>query len=123
ALALANKSGAAADQRNLAWVDDARLLAAFAVVFLHANAACVNQLPAGSTGWQIGVCYSSLFRWCVPVFVMLAGVLLTAKHDTLTDFYQKRLMRLAAPLIVWSLVYLLWTVLKLEFKGQPPQFL
>lgn len=48
----------------------------------------------------------------LPIFVMLSGALLldSAKaEEPMRVFYKKRFSRIGVPLIVWSIVYLIWT--------------
>ncbi|QDJ51773.1 acyltransferase [Bordetella hinzii] len=93
-------------------LDAARWLAAFAVVMLHSAAQTVSD-PAiyASQGWLVANLYDSAVRWCVPVFVMISGALLLDPRRSLPprEFYQRRLARIQAPLVFWTLFYLLWT--------------
>ncbi len=105
----------------MAWLDNARLLAMFAVVFLHTAAYAVTLTEFGSAEWWIGNFYNSLVRWCVPAFVMVSGALLLdpEKQEDARTFYRKRLSRIAIPLAFWSAFYLLWTALKGRLKHEP----
>jgi surface polysaccharide O-acyltransferase-like enzyme len=53
--------------------------------------------------------FDSCFRWVVPGFVMLSG-LLALGDDRLgaLAFYRRRLTRVAIPLAVWAAVYFWW---------------
>ncbi|HBN74946.1 MAG TPA: hypothetical protein DD473_03810 [Planctomycetaceae bacterium] len=102
------------------WLDNSRILAIYAVVVLHVAAGVVTGNEIGSEYWWIGNIYNSLVRWCVPVFVMISGALMlhTSKKEDLTVFYKKRLSRVLIPIIVWSLFYSGWAVLKASIKGE-----
>lgn len=109
----------------MVWLDNARIIAIFAVVFLHAAAGVVVQSYIGTESWWIGNIYDSLVRWCVPVFVMISGALLLdpGKKEGLRDFYFKRLSRILVPILFWSAFFLLWTMLKGIAKGKAPSLL
>ncbi len=104
----------------MTWLDNSRILAAYAVVFLHTSAGIVLGNSVGSEEWWIGNIYDSAVRWCVPVFVMISGALLLdpPKQESLTVFYRKRLARILLPIIIWSLFFLAWTVLKDALHGK-----
>lgn len=106
------------------WVDNTRVIAAFAVVMLHVTAGLVENAPLGGTAWWMGNALDALVRWCVPVFVMISGFLLlnTKKNqapESLATFYRKRASRILVPLLFWSLFYLVWTALRWQVLGQP----
>lgn len=102
--------GRAPSLRSTAWLDLVRVVAIVAVVGIHALAPVIGTGTAerGSvTWWSTNVVNASL-RWCVPVFVMVSGALLLdpAKAMTTRGFYQRRLRRLAVPIVAWTAVYL-----------------
>lgn len=98
----------------MVWINNAKIVAMFAVVIVHVAATFVLNSPIGSSNWWVGNLYESAARWSVPVFVMLSGALLLHpnKQESLSVFYKKRLSRILVPLIFWSLFYLLWASLK-----------
>jgi len=54
--------------------DVLRIVAAFAVVFLHCSSQrFYDTFP--STEWEVRNIYDSFVRWCVPIFVMVSGAL------------------------------------------------
>lgn len=102
------------DTDRLDRLDAARWIAAFAVVMLHSAAQPVSDAGAfGSTDWLAANLYDSAVRWCVPVFVMVSGALLldSSRPQDARGFYQKRAMRICAPLVFWTLFYLCWRTL------------
>jgi len=86
------------------WLDNSRIVAIYAVVFLHVSAAVVLGNEVGTEYWWIGNIYDSAMRWCVPTFVMISGALLLDpdKQEDLKTFYAKRLSRILIPILFWS---------------------
>jgi surface polysaccharide O-acyltransferase-like enzyme len=104
----------------MAWIDNSRIIAIFAVVFLHVAAGAVSGSDLGSQYWWIGNVYNSFARWCVPVFVMISGALLLDpnKAENLPLFYKKRISRILIPITFWSVIFLLWNFLKGIISGK-----
>jgi surface polysaccharide O-acyltransferase-like enzyme len=94
------------------WLDLARIVAIPAVVLIHVLVPVVlgrtTQFP--SAAWWTAATLSSAARWSVPVFVMVSGaLLLDPRRDTrLVPFLTRRLRRVGIPLVVWTVVYLLF---------------
>lgn len=93
---------------NIAWLDAGRVFAMFAVVLLHVSARNVAEFKVGSVPWWVGNIYDSSTRWSVPVFVMISGALLLREsyNETYRSFYVKRFRKLLAPLVFWSITYI-----------------
>ena len=89
-------------KKHIGWVDLLRIIACFFVVVSHCSDPCfVASKPSDFIGgWFIG----SIVRCCVPLFVMMSGVLLLPTSLTLGEFYAKRIKRLALPLVFWSIL-------------------
>src|SRR5690606_39050828 len=91
-------------------LDAARWLAALAVVLLQCAAQAVSDADAyGSRDWLAANLYDSAVRWCVPVFVMVSGALMLDGNKPLEarQFYARRAARICAPLIFWTVFYLI----------------
>lgn len=89
---------------NIGWIDLLRILACFLVVFSHSCDAFVAQFNNNYSTFLQGCALGSLVRPCVPLFVMMSGVLLLPSKGTLSEFYTKRLKRIFVPLVFWSLM-------------------
>lgn len=95
------------EREHIAWIDTLRVLACFLVVVAHACDHFVGQFDNDRLAFLTGSAIGSLVRPCVPLFVMVTGVLLLPvadKYRSLTAFYNRRLGRLVWPLIFWSLL-------------------
>ena len=92
----------------MTWIDNSRILAIFAVVFLHVAVEFVVGNGVGSQYWWIGNLYDSMVRWSVPVLVMVSGALLLdpSKNEHGSEFYKKRIARILIPILFWSAFFL-----------------
>ncbi|KFX30789.1 acyltransferase [Ralstonia solanacearum] len=101
------------------WIDAARVISIFAVVFLHISASVVTEADFGSSFWWHGNFYDSMVRWCVPVFVMISGALLLdeSRVEDAVTFYKRRVGRILLPLIFWTIAFLFWNAIKARFSG------
>lgn len=91
------------------WLDVLRFLAIFLVVCSHC---CdpFNLAPDAKNNPDYGfwgALYGSIFRPCVPLFVMMTGLLLLPLKNGVSpgNFYKKRILRVLVPFLVWSLLY------------------
>ncbi|MDT3402182.1 acyltransferase [Mucilaginibacter terrae] len=105
------------------WADNMRMIATIAVIIVHVATPAVftqfkPQTNANNIVWWVGNVYGSVFRFCVPVFVMLTGALLLPYQLTLGEFLKKRLNRILLPFLFWTIVYILFNLgLKIRNEG------
>lgn len=92
--------------QRVVYLDLLRLIASFAVVFLHV--CCTEfQTCTFSNNWYIVTIGDGLVRWCVPVFVMISGsvFLNPAKEITIRSLFVKYIPRLLLCYVFWTIVY------------------
>lgn len=95
-----------AKSHNLDWINSLRLIALFAVIVLHVSAIPLGQYGHVPTAtWLTADFYNALVRFAVPVFVMITGALTLHRDYEMGTFLKKRLSRVVAPFLFWSLVY------------------
>ncbi len=97
---------------RIPWIDTLRVVAAFAVVWLHVSAPMVTaHSTIEAADWWIGYFANASVRWCVPVFIMISGSLLLPKagSTSIIEFYKRRLTRIALPVAFWSAFFTAWT--------------
>jgi len=101
------------NENTMIWLDNAKIIAAFAVVLLHTSNIFLMGEALGTSAWWVSNFYNSISNWCVPVFIMISGALLLEpiKQEKLTVFYQKRATKILIPMTFWSLFFLVWTTL------------
>ena len=101
-------------ENRLVWCDVVRLLAFFMLLCCHAADPFYAAAAYASSGtsthpemveWAIR--WGSLVRPCVPLFVMLTGVLSLPVKSSMESFYQKRIPRVLFPFLIWSVLYYL----------------
>jgi surface polysaccharide O-acyltransferase-like enzyme len=88
-------------------LDLLRVIATYMVIQIHTGefyyigdgGTVLNTPDSYWVGW-----YNSLFRVCVPLFVMLSGYFLFPVTDT-ASFFKRRLSRIAVPFITWCILY------------------
>lgn len=90
-------------KENIGWVDLLRVIACFLVVFSHCCDPFVASFDIDRSTFLTGVLSGSFVRPCVPLFVMMTGVLLFPVRIGMGDFYKKRIGRIIVPLIFWSI--------------------
>lgn len=90
-------------KEHLGWIDLLRVLACFLVVLSHCCDPFVAQFDADRSAFLTGMFTGSTVRCCVPLFVMMTGVLLLPVQTGMSAFYRKRIGRIALPLVFWSL--------------------
>jgi surface polysaccharide O-acyltransferase-like enzyme len=93
---------------NYNYLNIARVLSSYAVVWLHVSARVVTTSPnVGNLDWWTGNLADSAARWCVPVFVMISGALLIPKASEAgpEEFIRYRIPKILKPTLFWTIVY------------------
>lgn len=95
------------EDNRMVHYDLLRIMAAFSVVMLHCSAQFWYTLDINSTEWLVANSYDALFRFGVPVFVMLSGALFLPKGRALSlkRLYSHNILRIAAIYVFWSCMY------------------
>ncbi len=97
------------EKKNIYWLDYLRVLATFAVIFLHVSGINLSNTSIfNEYAWHVSNTINSSVRWAVPIFIMISGALLLGKEIALIPFLKKRMRRLAPPFLFWSAIYLLY---------------
>lgn len=94
-------------KNRIIWADALRFIAIFMVISIHCSDP-FNVSPEARSNPEYnlwGSIYGAFLRPCVPLFVMLTGMLLLPVKQEIGQFYHKRMLRVIVPFIVWSLLY------------------
>lgn len=99
---------------RLVWCDAMRLLAFFLLLCCHAADPFYASAAYASAGGSVdaelvlwGTRWGSFSRPCVPLFVMLTGVLSLPIGKSMGNFYKRRIPRVLIPFLIWSVLYYL----------------
>ena len=86
--------------------DVLRIIAIFAVIWLHVSAGVWLEY-APTTKWCQVTVLLSLVRWSVPIFVMISGALFldTNKKISIKKLYSKNILRIVIAYLFWSCAY------------------
>lgn len=90
-------------QTHIGWIDYLRVFACILVVVAHSCDPYVAKTDSNYTEFLSGSFLGSLVRSCVPLFVMISGVLLIPVKTDVSTFYRKRIKRIILPFVFWSL--------------------
>ncbi|MDP4291198.1 MAG: acyltransferase family protein [Bacteroidota bacterium] len=104
-------------REHIAWIDLMRITACFFVMISHSCDPFVAQAATNPLAFISGAFWGSLVRPCVPLFVMMTGVLLLPINMDMATFYSRRIKRIVIPLIFWSIVLPILYYLYLNFGG------
>ncbi len=101
-------------KEDTSWLDNLRVIATISVIFLHVAAPFVTKFgKISNTNWWWANTFDGLVRFCVPVFVMLTGALLLPRTHTLAAYLKKRLVKIVAPFIFWTIIYICHSISQL----------
>lgn len=93
------------EKKRVIYFDVLNILAALAVVFLHANS-MVHSF-SDTVAWRQALSVEVLCYWAVPIFFMLSGANLMNYRERYTtgEFFKKRFIRILIPFILWTFIY------------------
>lgn len=106
-------------KRNQA-IDALRFLCALLVILLHISAFyVVKEIENQNFDFWIANFIDSFARIAVPIFILISGKFLLERAESVTEFYHKRLKKIAIPLLFWSFVYSAYTLVAYRiFKNE-----
>ncbi|MFO6494191.1 acyltransferase [Hafnia alvei] len=89
-------------------------IAIVAVVFIH-SFGYLSTSPSGSADWYFGIVIRQFINFAVPVFFFISGYLaFSEKYEGTVVFYGKRLKRIVPPYIIWSVIYISFSLVVLR---------
>lgn len=99
--------------------DILRVLAAFSVVMLHSAAQFWYDLDIRSAEWIVANSYDALFRFGVPVFVMISGAIFLDKTYELDvkRLYRHNILKMVVFYVIWSVAYGLFDIRNWDLKA------
>ncbi len=115
------------EKERLIWIDLLNIIACASVLLLHCtNSEVHNFSGTPSVDWCIGLTTHSFFLWPVNVFFMISGFTLIRNISLCTInslegvkvFYNKRMKRLAVPLLSWNILYMILYFVRTHINGE-----
>lgn len=105
------------DKKERTWMYLLNIIACLAVVVLHCCTPAFFSY-AGGIRWDISNVLQQVFKFAVPCFFMMSGANLLdyQKRYSTKEFYKKRLLRVAVPFIVWSIIWYVYSIVKTGLK-------
>ena len=93
------------------YMDFLRVISMFAVIILHTASSKINSVDIGGLNWQVLNFFDSATRWCVPIFVMISGILFLnpKKEISIGNIYKKYIPRLLIILFAWNFLYAIFS--------------
>ncbi|WP_257288590.1 MULTISPECIES: acyltransferase [unclassified Endozoicomonas] len=90
------------------YLDLLRVVAAIAVIMIHVLGPyreLYGQIPMSD--WLTAVTFNSFSRWCVPIFIMITGMLFLSdkRPFDLNYFLRRRVMKVLVPFLFWAVFY------------------
>lgn len=95
---------------RLLYPDFLRIIAAFAVVFIHTISNFWFTTKPQNSEWLYLEIGDSLLRFSVPIFVMISGLFMLDpnRSKSLKDLYTKNIFRIFTSYIFWSWIYVVF---------------
>lgn len=106
-------------QERVIFADLLRITATFAVMLLHIAASHWDTSSVFSTEWHVMNFYSSMVRFCVPIFIMVSGMFFLNPDKNLSyqKIYRKYILRIVIAFLFWSAAYAVAPLLLQRFHG------
>ena len=105
------------NKNRIYYIDILRAISCIAVVMIHASANYVMK-NFGDINFIVGDIIDSLFRFAVPIFLMISGSLLLDENYNYTEIKNKnRIIKMIQFFIFWSFLYMLIFTIIIPIKN------
>lgn len=94
-------------KERLIYADILRIVCVFGVLVIHSVSLFWRHIPIKTVSWTVFACLDSVFRFAVPVFVMISGMFMLSpeKDRGIKNLYSKNILRIFTSFVFWSLLY------------------
>ena len=100
-------------KNRIIYLDCLRIISIFFMIMIHVASANWKKIPVASLDWKAFTVYDGMARFCVPVFVMISGVLFLDKEKKYTyEKIKNNILRIVRVFLIWSFIYTVY-----KFKG------
>jgi surface polysaccharide O-acyltransferase-like enzyme len=99
------------NSKRLFYADLLRIFSVFGVIVIHVGASGWFTKAAYTWDWQIMNMWHDIFRWPVPLFIMISGMFNIEKFDTTQPLkveikkIMKKIFHIYCALVFWTLFY------------------
>ncbi|ORX88103.1 hypothetical protein BCR32DRAFT_288855 [Anaeromyces robustus] len=93
-------------RKRIYWIDALRVFSNYLVILTHISLR-YDESDLGSYTWYVNTFYNSSSRACVPLFIMISGILFLNPKKELSckKMYSKYILRIFKSYIFWSFIY------------------
>lgn len=97
-------------KERLIYPDILRIVSVFGVLVIHSISIFWDHIPVKTGSWAAFACIDSIFRFVVPVFVMISGMFMLSpeKDRGIKNLYSKNILHILTSFIFWSFLYALF---------------
>jgi len=97
------------------WIDFLRVVSAIAVIAIHSVTNFYATLAPSTGEWWLSNFLMTTAKSSGPaIFVMIAGFILLNKKVDYAEFYKSRSRRILVPLVFWSILYSVFTLVFID---------
>jgi len=87
-------------------MDTLKTIAILLVIMVHVSTYYViNGFEKLDINFWVGNIFNSFSRAGVPIFLLIGGHFLLGRHDSILEFYKKRINHIFIPIVFWSIFY------------------
>lgn len=99
-------------KERIAYLDVIRIIACLMVILMH------SPMPGLGTPGAVLTGISYVTAPCIGLFFMVSGALLLPVKVPMKEFYSRRLSKVVWPTVIWSLFYIIVSLVKGDFVMQ-----
>lgn len=101
-------------ETRVIYLEYLRVIAMLSVVLLHVTSKAISLVEVHTTAWHIYNFCRCFCKWGVDIFIMISGALfLNPKRNiTIKKIYKKYVSRVVLILVIWSLAYAVYPVIR-----------
>ena len=94
-------------KERLIYSDILRIVSIFGVLVIHSISLFWRHIPIKTASWPVFACLDSVFRFAVPVFVMISGMFMLSpeKDRGIKNLYSKNILHILTSFVFWSFLY------------------
>ncbi|MGN0549012.1 MAG: acyltransferase [Acutalibacteraceae bacterium] len=97
-------------KERLIYADILRIVSIFGVLVIHSVSLFWRHIPIKTVSWAVFACLDSVFRFSVPVFIMISGMFMLSpeKDRGIKNLYSKNILHIFTSFVFWSFLYALF---------------